>query len=41
MTNVKPIYPGEILREEFIVPFGFNPNKLASRSELLLLRSTR
>jgi addiction module HigA family antidote len=29
MTKLKPIHPGEILREEFIVPFGLNPNKLA------------
>ena len=29
MTKLKPIHPGEILREEFTVPFGLNPNKLA------------
>ena len=29
MTKLKPIHPGEILREEFVVPFGLNPNKLA------------
>ncbi|HEY2118420.1 MAG TPA: HigA family addiction module antitoxin [Candidatus Acidoferrum sp.] len=29
MGKLKPIHPGEILREEFIVPFGLNPNKLA------------
>ena len=29
MTKLKPIHPGEILREEFMVPFGLNPNKLA------------
>ncbi len=29
MTKLKPIHPGEILREEFIVPLGLNPNRLA------------
>jgi len=29
MTKLKPIHPGEILREEFMVPFELNPNKLA------------
>jgi plasmid maintenance system antidote protein VapI len=29
MTKLKPIHPGEILREKFMVPFELNPNKLA------------
>jgi antitoxin HigA-1 len=29
MTKLKPVHPGEILREEFMVPFDLNPNKLA------------
>jgi addiction module HigA family antidote len=29
MAKLKPIHPGEILREEFMVPFELNPNKLA------------
>jgi antitoxin HigA-1 len=29
MTKLKPIHPGEILREEFMIPFELNPNKLA------------
>jgi addiction module HigA family antidote len=30
MTNkLKPVHPGEILHEEFMVPFGLNPHKLA------------
>jgi addiction module HigA family antidote len=29
MKKLKPIHPGEILREEFMIPFGLNPNKLA------------
>jgi antitoxin HigA-1 len=29
MTKLKPIHPGEILREEFMIPFGLNPNNLA------------
>ena len=29
MIKLKPIHPGEILREEFMIPFDLNPNKLA------------
>jgi addiction module HigA family antidote len=29
MARLKPIHPGEILREEFMVPLGLNANKLA------------
>jgi antitoxin HigA-1 len=29
MTKLKPIHPGEILREEFLAPLGLNANKLA------------
>jgi addiction module HigA family antidote len=29
VTKLKPVHPGEILREEFMIPFGLNPNKLA------------
>jgi addiction module HigA family antidote len=29
MAKLKPIHPGEILREEFMIPFGLNPNRLA------------
>jgi antitoxin HigA-1 len=29
MSKLKPIHPGEILREEFMIPFGLNPNRLA------------
>jgi antitoxin HigA-1 len=29
MAKLKPIHPGEVLREEFMVPFGLNPNKIA------------
>jgi antitoxin HigA-1 len=29
MTKPEPIHPGEILREEFVVPFGLNAKKLA------------
>jgi antitoxin HigA-1 len=29
MAKLKPIHPGEILREEFMIPLGLNPNKLA------------
>jgi antitoxin HigA-1 len=28
-TKLKPVHPGEILREEFIVPLGLNPHKLS------------
>jgi antitoxin HigA-1 len=29
MTKLKPVHPGEILREEFMLPFNLNPNRLA------------
>jgi antitoxin HigA-1 len=29
MSKLKPIHPGEILREEFMLPYKLNPNKLA------------
>lgn len=29
MARLKPIHPGEILREEFMVPLHLNSNKLA------------
>jgi len=29
MAKLKPIHPGEILREEFMVPLGLNANALA------------
>jgi addiction module HigA family antidote len=28
-SKLKPVHPGEILREEFMAPLGLNPNKLA------------
>jgi addiction module HigA family antidote len=29
MAKLKPIHPGEILREEFMLPLRLNPNKVA------------
>ena len=29
MANIKPIFPGEILEEEFLIPMGISPYKLA------------
>ena len=29
MARLKPIHPGEILREEFMAPLGLNPNRLS------------
>ena len=29
MAKLKPIHPGEILREEFMLPLRLNANKLA------------
>jgi addiction module HigA family antidote len=29
MAELRPVHPGEILREEFMVPFGLNANSLA------------
>jgi addiction module HigA family antidote len=28
-AKLRPVHPGEILREEFITPLGLNPHKLA------------
>lgn len=28
-TKLKPVHPGEILREEFIEPLGLNPHKVS------------
>ncbi len=28
-TRLKPVHPGEILREEFIEPLGLNPHKVS------------
>ena len=29
MTQLQPVHPGEILKEEFMVPFGLSSNALA------------
>jgi antitoxin HigA-1 len=29
MSKLKPIHPGEVLREEFMIPLNLNPHKLA------------
>lgn len=29
MSHLKPIHPGEILREEFLAPLSLNPHRLA------------
>ncbi len=29
MAKLKAVHPGKILREEFMIPFDLNPNKLA------------
>jgi addiction module HigA family antidote len=29
MSKLKPVHPGEILREEFMIPLKLNPHKLA------------
>jgi antitoxin HigA-1 len=29
MSRLKPVHPGEVLREEFMAPLGLNPHKLA------------
>jgi plasmid maintenance system antidote protein VapI len=35
--KLKPIHPGEILHEEFMIPFGLNPNNSLSLSVFLRL----
>ena len=29
MATLKPVHPGEILREEFLAPLGMNPHQLS------------
>ena len=29
MPKLKPVHPGEVLREEFMIPFNLNANSLA------------
>jgi addiction module HigA family antidote len=29
VSRQKPVHPGEILREEFMIPLGLNPHRLA------------
>jgi addiction module HigA family antidote len=29
MATLKPVHPGEILREEFLAPLGINPHQLS------------
>jgi addiction module HigA family antidote len=29
MAKLKPVHPGEVLREEFMIPLKLNPHKLA------------
>lgn len=29
MAKLKPVHPGEVLREDFMKPLGLNPHKLA------------
>ncbi len=29
VNGMRPIHPGEVLREEFLIPFGLNPHALA------------
>jgi plasmid maintenance system antidote protein VapI len=31
MTKLKPIRPGDVLLEEFLIPFGLNPNDVRAR----------
>jgi antitoxin HigA-1 len=40
MAKLKPIHPGEILREGFMVPLGLNANALALASRSKLRRSS-
>jgi plasmid maintenance system antidote protein VapI len=40
-NQMRPIHPGEILREEYLVPLGLRANALAQRSEYQPTASTR
>ena len=39
-NNMRPIHPGEILREEFLVPFELSANRLAQAIEVPANRIT-
>ena len=34
INNMRPIHPGEILREEYLVPFGMSANALAIKLQV-------
>ena len=37
MNQMRPIHPGEILREEFAEPLGLSANELGYRSSLSMV----
>lgn len=34
MSKLKPIHPGEILREEFLIPMNIEPSRLANDTKI-------
>lgn len=34
INNMRPVHPGEILREEYLVPFGMSANALAIKLQV-------
>jgi|GEM_PF-1471784 plasmid maintenance system antidote protein VapI len=32
ITSMRPVHPGEVLREEFLEPLGMTPSRTGSRS---------
>lgn len=37
-TKIAPVHPGEILQEEFLIPFGLSQNKLAQHLNVNISR---
>jgi addiction module HigA family antidote len=40
MTKMKPVHPGEVLREDFLTPMGITPYRLAKDIEVPVNRIT-
>ena len=41
MINIKPILPGEILEDEFLIPMGISPYKLAKDIKISATRVSK
>ena len=41
VNRMRPVHPGEVLREDFLIPLEMSVNALASRLRYLLLASMK